>query len=432
MQNISIFWFRRDLRLLDNHGLHKALKNSQNVLPIFIFDDNILAGLDPDDLRINFIHRELLAINNQLHKWGSVLHVFKGYPLDIFIRLHDKYRISAVFTNRDYEPYGIARDSEIRRYFELHDIPFFSFKDQVLFETDEISKGDGNPYSVYTPYSNKWKEKLANLEIRDYEITTFKDNFWKNKAGSIPTIQQLGFIPTELDIPPKEISQEVLQNYDQTRDYPALNGTSRLSVHLRFGTISIRRLVKRAMSINQKFLDELIWREFYMMILWHHPRVVTHSFKPKYDQIEWRNCLDEFNAWCRGDTGYPMVDAGMRQLNATGYMHNRVRMIAASFLTKHLLIDWRWGETYFGKKLLDYELSSNNGGWQWAAGSGCDAAPYFRIFNPEIQLKKFDPDLKYVNKWIPEYHSPDYRRPIVDHKRARTRAINTYKKYLAV
>ncbi len=430
MENITIFWFRRDLRLNDNHGLFHALKK-ENVLPVFIFDKQILKKVDnKNDLRINFIYQQLNVLKQKLEKNKSTLLVLYDSPLDAFKKINQKYEIQSVFFNRDYEPYAIDRDSKVTDFFSNQNIPVYTFKDQVIFDKDEVIKHDGSPYTVYTPYAKKWKEKFHQQKIKGYSSEKNLSNLYKTESLSIPSIQDIGFNPIDFDFPKQNIQSEIIYNYDKTRDIPSLDGTSKASVHLRFGTISIRKLIRTAAELNETFLNELIWREFYMMILWHFPQVTEQSFKKQYDKIEWRNNEKEFEAWCNGKTGYPFVDAGMRELNQTGYMHNRLRMITASFLTKHLLIDWRWGEAYFAQKLLDYELSSNNGGWQWAAGTGCDAAPYFRIFNPELQTQKFDPGLKYIKKWVPALESKEYPKPIVEHKFARERALKTYKQAL--
>ncbi len=428
MDNVTIFWFRRDLRLNDNHGLQNALKKG-NVLPIFIFDSNIVDKLDnKNDRRIQFIYNELKNLNIELQKYESTLLFLTGKPIDAFKWIVSNFNIKSVYYNTDYEPYAIKRDQEINDYLKTQNISTYSFKDQVIFEKAEIVKKDQTPYTVFTPYSKTWKQKLQQTKIINYDTKELFPNFIKIRPFKFPGLKSIGFNQTKLSIPPKVINHDLISMYHKTRDFPSENGTSRLSVHLRFGTISIRKLVKVTLELNQIFLNELIWREFYMMILWHFPAIVNQSFKRKFDLIEWRNNETEFLTWCNGTTGYPIVDAGMRELNKTGYMHNRLRMITASFLTKHLLIDWRWGEAYFAEKLLDYELSSNNGGWQWAASTGCDAVPYFRIFNPIIQTKKFDSKYIYIQKWIPELNTSRYPKPIVDHKFARERALKTYKK----
>ncbi|MGJ5641943.1 cryptochrome/photolyase family protein [Formosa sp. S-31] len=417
----TIFWFRRDLRLTDNIGLAAALNNHANVLPIFIFDDNILKELEPDDARVHFIHDRLNTLNSELNTYGSSIKCLKGSPLEVWKQLINEYNIEAVFTNRDYEPYARERDAEISAVLRQNKIPFKSFKDQVIFEPDEILKQDGSPYTIYTPYKNKWLEKfkgittLAPLNYEAFHKTIYE----------FPELNTLGFKPTTIKVKPFQIHQ--LKDYGKYRDYPNKDVGSYLGPHLRFGTVSIREIIADLKPENSTFLNELIWREFFMQILYHFPEVVNQNFKSKYNDISWRNNDTEFKLWCEGKTGYPLVDAGMRQLNKTGYMHNRVRMVTAAFLCKHLLINWQWGEAYFAKHLLDYELASNNGNWQWSAGTGCDAAPYFRIFNPITQLEKFDKTLEYVKTWIPEFGTTAYPAPIVEHKFARERALKTYK-----
>lgn len=431
MSKVSVFWFRRDLRLHDNAGLYHALRSGYPVVPVFIFDKNILDELeDKEDKRVDFIHRQLQNMQQQLVDIGSTLHVLYDTPGNASKRLTDQYDIAEVYTNQDYEPYAGTRDKKIDEYLASKDIAFRTYKDQVIFEKDEVLKDDGSPYTVYTPYSKKWKQKLNEFYKKSYPTENYFDNFFRQDVIELPSLDDIGFVSTELNIVEPELDEEIAEHYAEIRDIPSARGTTRLSVHLRFGTISIRELVKQTEPISEKLLNELIWRDFYQMILWHFPYVVSGSFKKEYDNIRWRNDDTEFEKWCNGVTGYPIVDAGMRELNETGYMHNRVRMIVASFLTKHLLIDWRWGEAYFAKKLLDYDLASNNGGWQWAAGCGCDAAPYFRIFNPYLQIAKFDPELKYIRKWVPELEDFSYPKPIVEHDFARKRCLRAYKKYL--
>lgn len=423
----SLFWFRRDLRLHDNHGLYQALKGSDPVLPIFIFDKEILESLkDKADIRVGFIHHALGEMQATLQANGSSLYILHDTPIQAFEKLTKEFEIAAVYTNHDYEPYAIDRDNEVGRFLESKGIPFHTYKDQVIFERNEVVKSDGSPYTIFTPFSKIWKEKYTAQKKERYPSEKHLDNLLETKPFPFPTLKQIGFEEVKVDIPPKAPDKEIIQHYDETRNLPYKNGTSRLSVHLRFGTVSVRELAAKAAAWNDQWLNELIWREFFMMILWHFPNVVTESFKSKYDRIPWRNNEAEFKKWCAGETGYPMVDAGMREMNATGLMHNRVRMIVASFLTKHLLIDWRWGEAYFAEKLVDYELSSNNGNWQWCAGCGCDAAPYFRIFNPSEQQKKFDPDMIYIRKWIKNF-KPGYLEPIVDHDFARKRVLDVFK-----
>ncbi len=426
MQQISIFWFRRDLRIEDNAGLYHALKEGKPVFPIFVFDKNILDKLeDKKDKRVDFIHQSLIELNNELANYNATLSVFYSTPLEVFKILSNAYFITSVYTNHDYEPYAKIRDTEIANFLSTKNIQFKTFKDQVIFEKDEIVKDDGMPYTVFTPYSKKWKAKLNQFYQKEYPVKNYATNFLLQEFKEIISLNDIGFTETNTEYFTKKLDPEIVKTYNQTRDYPAVNGTSKLSVHLRFGTVSIRQLVKKAITLNETYLNELIWRDFYQMILWHFPNV-EKAFKPAYDFINWRNNETEFDAWCNGQTGYPIVDAGMRELNVTGYMHNRVRMIVASFLTKHLLIDWRWGEAYFAQKLLDFDLAANNGGWQWASGSGCDAAPYFRVFNPYLQTQKFDAELKYINKWVPEFQEFNYPKPIVEHDFARKRCLETY------
>ncbi|MEM9884832.1 MAG: deoxyribodipyrimidine photo-lyase [Bacteroidota bacterium] len=439
---ISIFWFRRDLRLHDNAGLYHALKGEHPVLPLFIFDRYILDELPAKDSRVAFIHGVLQEMKTQLEEKGSSMEVRYGKPIEIWKALIEEYEIAAVYTNRDYEPYAKTRDGNVEKLLAEKSIDFHTFKDHVLFEREEVVKKDGDPYTVFTPYSKVWKKKMESEMEQDengnvisdyfksYPSEEHDDNFYESQPKEIPSLEEMGFEATEIAIPDKSVKQKIIKNYDETRNFPAINGTSRLGIHFRFGTISIREKARKARALNATFLNELIWRDFYSMILYHYPKVVDQAFREKYDRIPWRNDKADFEKWCIGKTGYPIVDAGMRELNATGYMHNRVRMITASFLTKHLLIDWRWGEAYFAEKLLDYDLASNNGGWQWAAGSGTDAAPYFRIFNPTSQQQKFDKDFKYIKKWVSEYGTDDYPEPMVDHKAARERCLKTYKEAL--
>ncbi|UKJ07195.1 cryptochrome/photolyase family protein [Solitalea lacus] len=427
-QAISIFWFRRDLRISDNAALYYALKSEYPVLPIFIFDTEILNKLeDKDDARVHFIHKTILKLNSELKMLDTCLLVKFGSAQQIWEELINTYNIKEVYTNHDYEPYAIKRDTSIASLLSTHTIKFNTYKDQVIFEKGEVLKDDKKPYTVFTPYKNKWIKNLNDYYFKSYPTQKYYSNFLKAPLFDIPTLKSIGFQESTIPIPEKKY-QSVMKEYAEKRDYPGIKGTSLISIHLRFGTVSIRELVQNAIAAKaDTWLNELIWREFYFMILWNFPHVTHSAFKPEYDRIKWRTNDQEFQRWCNGNTGYPIVDAGMRELNSTGFMHNRVRMIVASFLTKHLLIDWRWGEAYFARKLLDFELSSNNGGWQWVAGSGCDAAPYFRIFNPYEQTKKFDPHHLYIKKWVPEYMEFSYPLPIVDHKYARERCLKAYK-----
>lgn len=431
-EKIVIFWFRRDLRIEDNCGLYHALNSGYKVLPIFIFDNNIIDELDKDDARITFIHQRLKHINNLLKTFNSSIKILIGTPQSAFTKLLNEYNIFSVYTNKDYEPYATKRDAEIEQILNEHNIEFKTYKDHVIFEKKEILKPDYQPYKVYTPYSKKWIACLSDSKLESFNSELLTPNFI-NINLEFPSLEKIGFKETNIKVLPFDLTNDLITNYEETRNFPAINKTSKLSPHLRFGTISVRKCVYKALTIkNITFLKELVWREFFIQILWHYPESCQHNFKPKYDGIEWRNNEQEFNAWCQGKTGYPLVDAGMNELNKTGYMHNRVRMITASFLCKHLLIDWRWGEAYFAKKLLDFDLAQNVGNWQWVAGTGCDAAPYFRIFNPTEQVKKFDKQLEYIKKWVPNFQEFTYPTPIVDHKFARNRCLETYKVGMSV
>ncbi len=426
-EKISVFWFRRDLRLEDNTALNSALISANKVLPIFIYDTEILEDLPKDDARLSFIHSLLTDVNLDLIKNNSSVATFNGKVENVFKNLVKDFEVDCVYANHDYEPYAIMRDKEIQEFLEEAGIKFLTFKDQVIFERDEIVKDDGKPYVVFTPFANKWKSTLQKSQLESTNKNLDKSSFVQHKYPFL-TLQDIGFTESKIKPKPFDLSAATLSNYKADRDFPAKDSTTHLSPYLRFGVVSIRKIFSKAFAENNaKFVDELIWREFFMQILWHFPHTYKSSFRPKYDAIVWQNNEELFQKWCAGKTGYPFVDAGMRELNATGHMHNRVRMIVASFLCKHLLIDWRWGETYFAQHLLDYEMASNVGNWQWAAGSGVDAAPYFRIFNPTEQVKKFDKDLKYIKKWIPELETQYYPKPIVDHKEARERCLKVYK-----
>ncbi len=426
-QPAAAFWFRRDLRFHDNTGLFHAFESGLPLIPVFIFDRQILEKLEnPKDPRVEFIHEALQNLQEKLVQLGSTLVVRHGMPLDVWKALTSEFNLKAVYTNTDYEPDARRRDKIVKRFLADRGIAFHSYRDQVIFEKDEISKAGGGPYVMFTPYKNRWRDRLSEDRIRALDHTDWQQGFWKSAPRDIPGLTAIGFKTTGYQFPSSEIPENIIRNYDKTRDFPGMQGTTRLGIHLRFGTISIRELVRAAMQLNETFLNELIWREFFMSILYHFPSVVDSSFREEYDRIPWLNKKEEFGKWCHGETGFPMVDAGMRELNSTGFMHNRVRMLTANFLTKLLLIDWRWGEAYFDRKLFDFELASNNGNWQWSAGSGCDAAPYFRIFNPDTQIKKFDPELKYIKRWIPEYGTPSYPQPIVNYRMARERALQVY------
>ncbi|MFH1119227.1 MAG: deoxyribodipyrimidine photo-lyase [Bacteroidota bacterium] len=427
---IHIFWFRRDLRLNDNCGLAAALSSGIKVLPVFIFDNHILDRLSADDARIAFIHKRINDLNQQLVKFNTAISVYYGKPEDVFTEILGKYSVKKVYTNRDYEPYAIGRDKKVAEKLGKSGIAFETYKDQVLFEAGEILKQDGKPYVVFTPYAKKWLSRMNEIRIDHFDSERHLNGFLSGIETPMPSLEGLGFRKAGIGFPSATIVEDLIEKYAETRDYPGLDSTSRLGLHLRFGTISIRDCILAGKEHSRVWLNELIWREFFMQILFFFPNVVNTSFKPEYDRIQWLNDETHYRRWCEGATGYPLVDAGMRELRQTGFMHNRVRMVVAGFLTKHLLIDWRWGEAWFAEKLLDFELSSNNGNWQWAAGTGCDAAPYFRIFNPSGQAKKFDPQSDYIKKWVPESGTHNYPEPIVDHAEARIRCLITYKNAL--
>lgn len=430
-QKINLFWFRRDLRLHDNAGFYRALKSDKPVLPLFIFDTVILDKLDDkDDSRVTFIYRCLTGMNKQLKEHGSSILIKNTSPENAWREILEEYEVDTVFTNQDYEPYAKERDAAITQILADKGSKFCTFKDQVIFDRDEVKKPDGNPYTVFTPYKRKWLEKLNDFYLKSYPTEKYFKNLLQINL-QFPTLQSIGFEESSLPIPDQEY-QSVIADYAKTRDYPALDGTSRISHHLRFGTVSIRELATEAnQSAEKTWLNELIWRDFYAMALWHFPQTMDHAYRTDFDNIEWRNNEQEFEAWCKGETGYPLIDAGMRQLNTIGWMHNRLRMVTASFLSKDLLIDWRWGEHYFSRKLLDYDMASNVGGWQWASGTGTDAAPFFRIFSPDAQTKRFDSKMEYIKKWVPEVDdSSKYPKPIVDHREARDRCLKAFRKAL--
>jgi deoxyribodipyrimidine photo-lyase len=429
---VNLCWLRRDLRLLDHAALYHALKSEHPVVPVFVFDTDILRDLeDKQDRRITFIHDVLQDLQDKLSRLGSTLDIYYGTPQQAFEYYTTQYDVKEVFSNQDYEPYAVQRDADIARQMNAKGIGFHLYKDHVIFDSKEVLKDNGQPYTVYTPYSRRWKSLLNEFYLRSYPTEKYFRNFYRQKAKKVPSLRAIGFIAGDRGFPSRNVKDSVIINYDKTRDIPYIEGTTHLGIHLRFGTISIRELATRANELNETFLGELIWRDFFQMIIAHFPHVVQHAFRREYDNIQWRNNEKEFQQWCDGQTGYPIVDAGMREMNMTGFMHNRVRMITASFLTKHLLIDWRWGEAYFAKKLLDYDLASNNGNWQWAAGCGCDAAPYFRVFNPTLQTQKFDPGFNYIRKWVPEFQELTYVGPMVVHEQARKRVLEVYKAALA-
>lgn len=431
-EKITLFWFRRDLRLHDNAGLYYALRSGNPVVPVFIFDKTILDDLDnKEDKRLTFIHQNVLAIQNELRALGSDILAFYGHPTDVWTELSERYNIAEVFTNTDYEPYATERDTSVAKILRAKNAELKAYKDQVIFEKKEILSGQNTPYTVFTPYSRMWREKCNDFYLSSYLNKKYFKNFLKWNGSPVPSLQEMGFKSTDTAFPSSKVPAELLENYEKARDFPAMEGTSRIGIHLRFGTVSIRELARYAKKHSNLYLNELIWREFYQQILSNFPHVGKgKAFRAPYDDINWGYDKEAFQKWCDGKTGYPLVDAGMRQMNAIGFMHNRVRMVVASFLAKHLLINWRLGEAYFAEKLLDYDLAANNGGWQWAVGSGTDAAPYFRIFNPEAQAKKFDPKGEYIKKWVPEYGTDAYPEPMVDHKMARERCLREYKKAL--
>lgn len=429
---VCVHWFRRDLRVFDNQGFFRALTEHGDVLPLFIFDTNILDRLEQKaDRRVDFIHRTLVQIKEELERRGGTLLIENGAPEVVWKRLTEQYDITAVTTNHDHEPYAIQRDAAVGALLKANGIAFRTYKDISIFERNEVVKDDGLPYTVFTPYGRKWKSLLTPEHTMPFRSDEQLGRLWKTAPMPMPALRDIGFEPTDVQVAPTQVPDAILKHYAETRDLPGITGTSRMSVHLRFGTVSVRALVREAQAKSDTWLNELIWREFFMQLLWHFPHVVHRAFKPAYDNIAWTNEPGHFHAWCEGRTGYPFVDAGMREMAATGLMHNRARMVTASFLTKHLLTDYRLGEAWFAEHLLDLELSSNNGNWQWASGSGCDASPWFRIFNPALQLDRFDAHRQYVKQWVPEYGTAAYPRPIVVHTAARVRAIATYKAGLA-
>ncbi|MBM3420118.1 MAG: deoxyribodipyrimidine photo-lyase, partial [Bacteroidetes bacterium] len=403
-EEIVIYWFRRDLRTDDNRGLRHALESGFPVLPLFIFDVNILSKLEQDDARVSFICRLITGLHAKLRNNGSGLLTMYGDPETIFRDLTSRYRIKAVYANTDYESYAIARDKKTGNTLQAAGSVLKLFSDQLVMEPGSVLKSDGKPYTVFTPFLKKWTELFsAGMIAAEDSAGKTAGLLMTDTFSDPPSPESLGFRSPGMLVRDFDIGSERIAAYGKHRDYPALNGGTGLGPHLRFGTISIREVFRRTYGISRIFTSELVWREFFMHILHFFPHVETRSFRPGYDNIEWINNEEHFNLWCTGLTGYPLVDAGMRELALTGCMHNRVRMVAAGFLVKHLLCDWRWGEAWFASKLVDYELSSNNGNWQWSAGTGCDAAPYFRVFNPVTQQLKFDAHELYIRKWIPEF-----------------------------
>lgn len=430
-QKLALIWLRRDLRLEDHTAIDRALALGYRLQFIFIFDTEILGRLkEKADARVDFIHQVLHDLNGRIAKLGGSLHVAHGRPHLIWPDLIEEFKPSQVFWCKDYEPQAISRDVKISELLLKKGVSFEALKDQVIFEENDVVKDDGTPYTVFTPYKKKWLKALKPSSYRSFTYKLKSGDILPSQPRRLPSLSELGFKKTKIQFHSPTLDKKKISSYDENRDFPAVDGTTHLGIHFRFGTISVREAVRFALQHNEVWLSELIWREFFMQILFHFPHVENSSFRPQYDAIPWRNREDELEAWKQGKTGFPIVDAGMRELNETGSMHNRVRMIAASFLVKDLLIDWRLGERYFAEKLLDYDLAANNGNWQWVAGTGCDAAPYFRVFSPEQQTKKFDPENRYIEKWIPELKTSKYPEPIVDHSSARIRAVLAYKKAL--
>lgn len=429
---LVIHWFRRDLRWNDNRALHAALSSGHRVLLLFIFDENILQHLeDKQDARVTFLHNRMSVLCNEAQAKGSDIYVAHGNPHDVLLELIAKLDVRGVYANEDYEPYALERDGLLTTALSTQDILLHTFKDHVIKAPGEVVKPDGTPYTVFTPFSKRWHANLTEDDMEASPSEQHLDQLAKWQHKGMPSLQKMGFTPSEVAIPEANVTPQLLKQYAEMRDTPSVRGTSRVSVHLRFGTVSIRDMARQGFAHSEKWLTELIWRDFYQSVMHAFPHSMKDAFRTKYDRIPWRHDDAHFAAWKAGKTGYPIVDAGMRELNATGFMHNRVRMVVASFFCKHLLLDWRLGERYFAEKLLDFELASNVGGWQWASGSGCDAAPYFRVFNPTSQLQKFDAQLSYVKQWVPEFGTDAYPEPIVEHKFARQRAIDTYKSALA-
>ena len=452
MSKTALVWLRRDLRLFDHAALYHALTSGAQVICVFIFDKAILDSLPRSDRRVAFIHASLCELKQELNALGSDLIVRHGSATALIPRLADEFDADAVYANRDYEPDAIERDEQIEDHLSSEGKSLHLFKDQVIFERDEILNLSGLMYQVFTPYKRAWLAKLNEQALASYQIRPHLQHLKPCAVSPMPDLAQLGFDAVSVAhlLPGMDGGEQLfndfcnrIDGYHDARNFPAQKGVSYLSVHLRFGTVSIRELARTANQIGsqgaQTWLSELIWREFYQQLLWHRPELVTHTFKTEYDTLPFPNNPDYFAAWCAGQTGFPLVDAAMRQLNQTGFMHNRLRMVAASFLVKDLLIDWRWGERYFATHLNDFDLSANNGGWQWAASTGCDAQPYFRIFNPTTQSQRFDPHGQFIRRYCPELahlndkniHAPppqeNYPAPLVDHATQRQAALTLFK-----
>ena len=465
----ALVWFRRDLRDFDHAALYHALKAHTHVYCAFVFDTDILDALpDRADRRVEFIWESVRELQQALRSQGGDLIVLHACAKEAIPALAVKLKASAVYSNRDYEPAAVARDAEVAAKLANHDIAFHQYKDQVIFEQDEVLTQAGKPYGVFTPYKNAHLKKLNDFYLQAYPVDRYRQHLAAADKTDMPTLESMGFARTnlaEMKLPTGMSGgqqlfaefQERMARYKDARDFPAVKGPSYLSVHLRFGTVSIRHLARTAWQQHnagaETWLNELIWRDFYFQVLHHHPQVAAgRAFKLEFDAIAFPNQQALFDAWCEGRTGYPLVDAAMRQLNQTGYMHNRLRMVTASFLVKDLLIDWRWGERYFAERLIDFDLAANNGGWQWAASTGCDAQPWFRIFNPVTQSEKFDAQGKFIRKYVPELaachekeiHAPwlmpplrqqslglvigkDYPAPVVEHSVQREKALALYK-----